>query len=296
MAEGTSVCQPGECERGGVIVTMRAVDISGYPKVTAPSSFGKPARLEWLAIKQLVIDPEYQREIGIAGRKNVLKIAAAFDWSRFTPVIVAPAGSNQFAIVDGQHRATAAALCGIDKVPCAIIDGSRAAQAAAFAAINTVVTAMSPLQVHAAKLAAGDAVATALVKACTEAGVTICRYPVPANKMKVGETLAASKLYQMLSKFGEDTFIVALSCITRTRNGYPGFVRAQIVEALCVVLEAEPDWRDSRKLLKAMQDIDIAEAFGKARKATEGSRSGVVAELIDAFAAHLEKHLGAAAA
>jgi hypothetical protein len=269
---------------------LRPVETAGYPEIAAPASFGKPARLEWIAVKQLAIDPEYQREIGRLGKKNVLKIAGAFDWSMFTPVIVAPAGGGKYAIVDGQHRSTAAALCGIDRVPCAIIDGARAAQAAAFAAINTVVTAMSPLQVHAAKLAAGDETAVALVRSCEKAGVTILRSTPSWKDIKRGQTIAAAKLYQLLKRFGETTLVVALRCITETREGYPGFIRAQIVEALCNVLEAEPEWRDSSDLLAAMEKINIADAFSEARKETEGSRSGVVSELIKRFDAHLAEY------
>jgi len=268
-------------------LTLRKIDATDYPKTSLPASFGKPARLEWLPIKQLVVDPEYQRDISVAGRKNVIKIALAFDWSMFAPVIVAPAGNNQYAIVDGQHRTTAAVLCGIDRVPCAIIDGARAAQAAAFAAINTVVTAMSPLQVHAAKLAAGDGAAAKLTKVCHASGVTICRYPVPSNKMKVGETLAAGKLYRLLEQYGDRTLTAALRCITQSRDGYPGLLRGQIVAAIAAVLEAEPDWIDSPDLIKAMNRIDIAAEFRAARKSTEGSNSGVINALIDAFGAGL---------
>lgn len=153
------------------------------------------------------------------------------------------------------------------------------------------------LQMHAAKIAAGDPKAWKLRRICKQAGVTICRYPIPANNMKVGETLAATKFYSLLDRFGEETFRVALICITRTRNGYPGLLRAQLVEAFCVVLEAEPPWRDAGdKLLKAIQRIDLAKAFSDARKKTEGSRSGVVAELVETLCDHLDKEMGAAAA
>lgn len=272
-----------------VSATLRAIDAAGYAAVTPPRSFGKPARLAWMAIADLVIDQDYQRDIGATGRRNIVRIANAFDWARFSPVIVAPAGANRFAIVDGQHRVTAAKLCGLAKVPCAIIDADRAAQAAAFAGINTAVTAMSPLQLHTARLAAGDAAAVKLVAVLAQAGVVICRYPVPAGSMKVGDTLAAAKLARFYERFGETTLVAALRCITRTRDGHPGLVRAQIVEAFCAVLEAEPAWRDSKKLLAATGQLDLRQAFSDARRRTEGSRAGVTAALVECFSDHFDK-------
>jgi hypothetical protein len=270
------------------VIAMRSIDTKGFPTVSAPPSLGKPARLEWLAIKALIIDPEYQREVSERGRKNIVKIAGEFDWSKFAPVIVAPAGSDKYAIVDGQHRATAAALCGLDRVPCCIIDGTRAAQAAAFAAINAVITTLSTMQIHAAKVAAGDPDAVRLNEVCARAGVTICRYPIPAKKMVAGQTLAAAQLQRFLTRFGDATLEIALSCITRAGNGNSGWVRAPIIEALCAVLSAEPDWRDSRHLLSAMTKFDYADAFNRATSGVGASRSRIVTSLIEIVAEHLE--------
>lgn len=270
------------------MIALRVIETASFPKVSAPSSLGKPARLDWIAIKQLVIDPEYQREVSDRGRKNILKIAGEFDWSKFAPVIVAPAGSDQYAIVDGQHRATAAALCGLDRVPCCIIDVSRAAQAAAFAAINTVVTAMSSMQVHAAKVAAGDPDAVRLNALCARAGVTICRYPIPSNKMTVGQTLAAGMLYRFMERFGEPTLEAALLCITRTGDGNSGWVSRPVIAALCAVLDDEPDWRDSPRLLPAMQNFSFADAYTRAGVGATNNRSRTITSLIEIIAEHLE--------
>jgi ParB-like nuclease domain len=66
--------------------------------------------LEWIAVERLVVDTEYQRESGRRGATNVIQIAEHFDRSKFAPVIVAPVEGGRFAIVDGQHRTTAATL------------------------------------------------------------------------------------------------------------------------------------------------------------------------------------------
>src|ERR1700690_2596042 len=119
------------CNQGGASL-MRAIEVGDYAAITIPRSLGQPPKLEWLSIADLVIDPEYQREITFVGRKNVRRIAGSFNWAMFTPVMVAPVGSSKFAIVDGQHRATAAKLCGLDRVPCMIIHADRGGQAMAF--------------------------------------------------------------------------------------------------------------------------------------------------------------------
>lgn len=252
---------------------------------------GAAPMLKWIKITDLKIDPSYQRTIEGTGSKNIIKIARDFDWTKFSTVIVAPIEGGLFAIVDGQHRTTAAALRGIEKVPCQVIVADRRQQAAAFAAVNSVLTAMSSMQVHAARVVAGDPQAVLLNKICAEAGVTICRYPIPANKMKVGETLAAGQLTKFLDKFGAEILKTALSCITRTRDGYPGLLRAPLINAFCVVLEAEPDWLESPKLLKAIRSIDLREFFDKALSEARMSRAGFVSLLVDKLSEYLEDQL-----
>jgi len=213
-------------------------------KLSDIDSAEKP-RLFWIAIASLRVDHRYQRKIaGRASEKSVIQIAEQFSWSKFAPVVVAEVADEQgiYAIIDGQHRTTAAALRQIRDVPCLIIKADLADQANAFAAINGTVTAISTMQLFAARVAAGNPDAVALRDACAEAGVSICRYPVPASMMKVGETLAAAKLAQQMARYGRDTLVLALQCITKTGDGNVGMVRAPVVEALCGVLDAEPGW------------------------------------------------------
>lgn len=273
-------------------MSLRAIDPSPLrSRYTGPASeVGERPELQWLKISRLRIDPRYQREIGRRGADNILSIAPAFRWAKFAPVIVASIGEGLFAIVDGQHRTTAASLRGFESVPCVIIAADDAEQADAFVAINANVTAMSPLQLHAARLAAGDKAASALTEVCLEASVTICRYPVPANKIKPGETLAVAMLQAALDKYGKDTLIAALSTITQTRRGNPGMIRAQIVEALCAILEAEPDWRaDRKRLIFAMQSFDFAAEFNAARAKSIDSGTKVSTILVEAIGEHLDQ-------
>lgn len=273
-------------------MTLRAIDLAPFrARYTGPSSeVGERPELQWVKISRLRIDPRYQREIGRRGAENILDIAAKFKWAKFAPVVVAPIAGSLLAIVDGQHRSTAAALRGFDSVPCVIIAANEADQADAFVAINANVTAMSPLQLHAARLAAGSTAATELAEVCAEAGVTICRYPVPANKIKPGETLAVGMLQSMFAKYGRNVLVAALCCITKTRRGNPGLIRAQIVEALCSVIEAEPALgADRAQLIFRMQTFDFAAQFNTARAASIESGMKVASHLVEAIGEHLEK-------
>lgn len=245
--------------------------------------------LEWLPISLLRIDHTYQRQIRDRAARNVREIALNFDWAKFTPVIVASVRGGVYAIIDGQCRTTAACARGIREVPCEVVEANPEKQAAAFAAINAAVTAISPMQLHVARLAAGDSQARELADVCAAADVVICRYPVPANKMKPGETLAAGVLARLLKFYGREVLVAALACITRTRKGNVGMVRAPVVTALCRVLDAEPEWRQSPLLMPAMQRFDFAGSYTAAGQAAYAERCGITAKLVDVIGDHLER-------
>lgn len=261
-----------------------------------PADFGRKPELRWLPIDKLRVDPTYQRDIRENGMTNLRKIAAGFKWSRFSPLVVAPADGGLFVIIDGQHHALAAAVRGIAEVPCAIVEAPTAEQAEAFVTINSQRLAITPMQLHAARLAHGDADARELVKVLAKADVSICRYPIPASQMKPGETLAAGSLYRLLKRYGADVLVAALSCVTQTRKGNPGMLRAPVIDALCSVLDAEPDWHaDMAKLIRAMQLFDFAKEFSEAGKRSYSERCSVASALVDTIAEHLERRLAAPA-
>lgn len=279
----------------------RAIDpqpfMAAISKTEKLPPLGAAPQLQWIDIAKLIVDPSYQRDIQTTGRKNVLRIAREFDWTKFAPVVVAPIEGGKYAIVDGQHRTTSAAMRGIKSVPCQVIVADPAKQAAAFAAINANITEMSPMQLHAARVAAGDEAALNLTQVCADAGVTICRYPIKTTDQKRGETMSVGALYRQLAKCGPDVLTVVLSCVTRTRDGYPGLLRNQMISALCAVFKDEPDWCESRKLLKAMGGLNLADAFSSAcTNAKPGSGGGIVGELACIIRDHLEARLRVVAA
>lgn len=268
---------------------LRPIETHSYASLTPPSSLGRAPKLEWIAIRDLVIDPEYQREITDQGRKNVRAIASCFNWSMFAPVVVAPAGGSKFAIVDGQHRTTAAALCGVDKVPCAIIEGARAAQAAAFKAINGNVTKLSSMQLHHAAVAAGDARAAAIARVCAAAGVTILRYPKAWNIIGAGETMAPAVIARTIARVGAAVTTLGLTCIVAT--SVPGSLRAHVIMGTCDLLNERPAWcKDAGRLIEAFRGLPIDKMLLAAASEAAATRGSSAA---DVFRLHLMKALAA---
>ncbi len=253
---------------------------------------GPAPMLQWIATEQFVVDDAYQREIGRRGRENVLHIAEHFDWSKFAPVIVAPVEGGLYAIVDGQHRTTAAILRGIEQVPCQVVQADRTQQAAAYAAVNGNITKTSPQQLFHARLAAGDVEAREIAEVCAVAGVTIARRNLVVAQMKVGQTQAVGALARCLKVYGRETLITALQCITETSEGNSGFVRATIVEGLCDALHGTA-WRDAGEaLLRAMDSFSFVDAWSEITAGRDHIFPGTARKLVaEKVSEHLTRRL-----
>lgn len=253
--------------------TLRPISARGFDKPSAPAEPGPAPVLQWIPIADLVVDDVYQRPIRMQGRKNVQTIASGFRWAFFAPVVVSPIEGGKFAIVDGQHRTTGALLAGFSSVPCSVVIAPQKVQAAAFKAINGSVTKISRMAMHAASLAAGDENALALEYACRAAGVTLLRFPVAKPEQKPGQTMAVQATQQCFARYGRDTLITALQCVTETSNNAPGILSGEMIRGLCSVLDANRTWRDSGgALLDAMDEIDLGELERQARKESVTTR------------------------
>ncbi|XUM25079.1 DUF6551 family protein (plasmid) [Bradyrhizobium oligotrophicum S58] len=279
-------------------MSFRAVETADYAKIEIPAAFGREPRLEWLAISDLVIDEDYQRGITEQGRKNVRRIASGFAWALFAPIVVAPTDDGRFAIVDGQHRATAAKLAGQARVPCAIIEVDRALQAKAFSAINGHVTRMQGVHLFHAAVAAGDPDAVRTADVCKAAGVSIVRNPTQASLMKRGETNVATALTRAILRHGDEAAIAALKAIVGSRSGNAGLLSATVILGAIAALAEAPHWgADAERLCAAFDHIDLGALQNKARVAAAGTPG---ATAIDRFksllSAALARRLAAAPA
>lgn len=181
-------------------MSLEQIDISGF----------KPAELMdqpqpmmiWASLSDLVIDRQYQRSITSAGRAAIQRIADGFDWRKYQPILVAPTDGGRMAIVDGQHRAHAALLCGIKKLPAMTVAMTPREQAAGFAAINRDRISMNPLSIYRAELAAGSDWAQQVKMAVEEAGCVIATSS-PSQKNKRPKTIYAVSLIRRMIASGE---------------------------------------------------------------------------------------------
>lgn len=206
--------------------------------IPAPD-IGDKGELKWLRLSDLRVDPTYQREILETGKANIRRMIEGFSWLLFGVVIVASRPNGKYAIIDGQHRVTAALLHGnIAEVPCLVLSGGGAAEARAFSAINGNVTRIHVLQSFRAKVAGGDVYAVALVRMCARAGVTIA--PYPKTELQPGETLALGSLRSCLKKHGEKPLVAGLK-ILRALDETSG-LSAPAIMGTCEALIGKPEW------------------------------------------------------
>lgn len=168
-------------------MTYRPVDISAQAPLDPPTIAGSP-RLGWVDIDQLLIDEAYQRPLEAKNWRVIRKIATEFDWSRFTPVMVSQIpGGGQYALIDGQHRAHAAALAGLTRIPAMIVLIAPGEQAAAFSAINTQRTGVSAFHILRAALVSGEPWARAATGAVSDAGCQLMTSNYSAASKKPGQ-------------------------------------------------------------------------------------------------------------
>lgn len=237
----------------------RGIETKGYAKLAVPSTFGKLPKLEWLSISSLVVDPEYQRDISNVGRKNIRHIVEHFNWSMFGTVMVAVIGRNRFAIVDGQHRTTAAALCGIEKVPCQIIDAPRGEQAAAFGAINGNTTRPHAIQLFHAAVAAGEPSAIRIIQVCGKAGISV---PRSLSGAKDYQTYSVASISKGIERHGRTVVELALRLIVHSGDGRAEDLNRTIIVSVIEILARFPDWQRSEAQLKrAFQEFDLVDLW-----------------------------------
>ena len=209
------------------------------PPPMPSAEIGDMGELRWLPLTALFVDPVYQRAILDSGKANIRRMIEGFSWLLFGTLVVARRGDARFAIIDGQHRATAAALHGgISEVPCLVLRGGIEAEARAFSAINGNVTRIHALQSFRASVAAGEPAARALVALCSASGVTIA--PYPKQDLNPGETFALGTLRTSAKRYGTDVLAAALRLL-RAADASAGLSAAAIMGA-ADALHHNPAW------------------------------------------------------
>jgi hypothetical protein len=263
---------------------MRPISSEGINAPASPQSHGAAPHLQWLPIEQLVVDPLYQRDITRSGRAHIRAIAANFNWAYFAPLMVAPVEGGCFAVIDGQHRATAARLIGIEQVPCAVIVADRRTQAAAFEAVNAKTSKLQKTQIFHARLEAGDATALAVRSACDDAGVQIVR--TASNWTYKPHYTAACEMIEKVVCKDREIAVLTLTLIRRASElgcYERSYLRGVMIEAMFEVLRDHAEWgRDPDRLWRAFETVDLDQLWTKAWVANAQIRGTTVCDQLQA--------------
>lgn len=196
---------------------MRVIDVSKEDKRPTPKQ-AEP-ELRWVDLDQLCINEAYQRPIENSGWKNIRKIADNFHWTRFSPLLLAKLEDGRFAIIDGQHRAHSAAMCGIKRLPALVAEMSDQEQASAFSWVNGSVTTLTQIQVYRAALAAFEPWAVQSDAAVTKAGCKLMTFNKASSRRKPGEIFCISQIRTSIDARQTASLVVALSGLRKSANG-----------------------------------------------------------------------------
>lgn len=187
-------------------MTFRAIDTAAFAPATLAD---QPApTLLWVPLAELVIDERYQRELTRPGRRLIQRIADGWDWTKYQPILIAATPDGRHAVVDGQHRAHAAAVVGLEALPAMVVPMTPAQQAAAFTAVNSDRVRLDRSATYRAQLAAGDPVALAAEAAVAAAGCRLMTTIPTAAKRSPGEVYTHALILRMVAQ-GEAAAVTA---------------------------------------------------------------------------------------
>lgn len=181
--------------------TLRPVKAIDLANIAAPIPTAPPM-VEWMAPDDLLIDAAYQRDLSPKSIDLIRRIAERWDWRRFKPPIVAWT-ERGFEIIDGQHTAIGAATRGIDKIPVLVVEAAALTdRASAFVGHNQDRLTITAVQMHQAKIAAGDEDALTAQQVIEKAGAKLVISAYGARGWKPGETVAITTIDQLARKRG----------------------------------------------------------------------------------------------
>lgn len=192
-------------------MSHRGILVDDRPSFTAQP--GPAPMLQWLPIDRLIVDEAYQRPLGKNNWAAIEKIAANFQWSRFGPVLVAPIEGGLFAIIDGQHRSHAAAMCGIREVPAMVVQVGIEEQSRAFAWVNSQSIKVTMFHVLKAALAAKEDWAVRADAAVAGGGCSLMVYHPSAAHKQAGEVYSVALIKRLIEAGKDDCITAALSAL-----------------------------------------------------------------------------------
>ncbi len=241
------------------------------PDVVVP---GPAPMLQWIKIDDLVVDDRYQRDLKSGNWAAIQRIAASFKWSRFSSVFVAPIEGGKFAIIDGQHRTHAAALCGFTEVPCQVVQMTLQEQAASFAAVNGLVTKVTIWQIYKAALAAEEEWAVKCHKVCADAGCSLMTGNNASDSKGAGEIYAIGLIRSYVEKKKSNVLTFMLKSLRASQGGGDAAVWSNEVLRPMMAAVVDRPWlmRQKVDLTAFFDSFDIWAAIDKADEIVKTKR------------------------
>jgi len=179
----------------------------------------EPPIFKWLPVENLMFDDRYQRPLTQKNWQAIKKIAINFNWKHFSSVEVADLENGSYSVIDGQHRAHAAAMVGITHVPCLVHIMSLQEQAAAFAAINGNVINMTTFSMFRAALVGGEEWAKKIDDCASSADCKIMQSNSPEELKEPGEIYCIQYLRKKIKNNEYEQLKFALTCLRKSAWG-----------------------------------------------------------------------------
>lgn len=244
----------------------RKIDLTGMQPIS-PASQPAP-QLAWIEIADLVVDERYQRPLAAGNRAAIRRIASEFLWSRFGPVLVAPVEGGKYALIDGQHRAHAAALCGFERIPAMVALVAPEEQALAFIEINTRQIKVSSFIIYRAALSAGEAWAVECHDRVKAAGCQLMTAKWSQSNKKPGMVFSVELIRNLVDAGKGEAVTAGLTALLQfDQTSVPNFSNMVLKPFLSAVAEcggSVDDWLRVLQTKRPFLVIELADRFAEA--------------------------------
>jgi hypothetical protein len=206
----------------------------------------------------LFVDPEYQRDIGERGIRQIRKMIEAWDWSKFRAPVCAFQNVDGLGevlkVIDGQHTAIAASSHPhVHRIPVQIVDApDQQTQASAFIGQNVDRLGVTKLQLHQAALTAGDEHALDVQNVCDRAGVKMLL--TTPHRYEAGDTVAIGAISGLVKKHSVLKARQILEVLAKAGLAPVKDAHIKAVELLLV----DPEFRDQFEPDDLTREIETA--------------------------------------
>ncbi|MCS0501594.1 DUF6551 family protein [Ancylobacter mangrovi] len=259
----------------------RKIEPLALPGIEPGGAAAEVARPEfrWVRPGTLRVDENYQRNLSDRSISLIRRIVADWDWRRFKPPIVVEV-EGALDVLDGQHTAIAAeSHPQVTEIPVMVVRAeSREERAQAFIGHNRDRIAVTPTQLHAAAVAAGDPEALTVDQVCARAGLRILRVSPGNGAFKPGDTMAVGAIGALIGRRGAMRARQMLEVLGKARMAPVSFAAIRATEMLLtdpeyageitpedlssVIMALGPEGERQAKLFAASHGIPLWRALG----------------------------------